>query len=515
MTTLGRSLPGLSGSSTRTIGPVLASILICAAAAIVGVTTGQSGIIVVAALVMAIGALAIAIRPDTATLVVIAILYSNAAAIAVQRYDIPYFAGAAFPLLLVVPFAYHVVIRRQPIVIATGLPWMLGYFIVMILGTAAGMAADPDRALAALTTFIVEGLLIYFVMTNVIRSIRDLRMAIWVLLLVGAALGALSIHQQATKSFDSDYGGFAKVSQASLSTGSTDQSGQPRLAGPIGEKNRYAQVMVVLIPFGMLLAWTSRRNSLRILAAVATALITAGVVLTFSRGAALGFATTILLMTVLGYIKPSQLAAVVIGVAVLFTLQPTYLERIMTIEAIGTATDNVGAALAEDDSFRKRANETISAVLVFADHPLLGVGRGLFPSYYGDYADEVGLINDLEARQAHNLYAGMAAETGLPGLIFFLGIFGSTLVALARVRRRCATVAPEVAVMVTAFLLAVVAYLTTGFFLHLAYERYLWILLALAASAVYIGQQVAIPNGEPVVTRAPRLSSNGAGSATG
>jgi len=271
----------------------------------------------------------------------------------------------------------------------------------------------------------------------------------------------------------------------------------------------------VLIPFGMLLAWTSRRNSLRILAAVATALITAGVVLTFSRGAALGFATTILLMTVLGYIKPSQLAAVVIGVAVLFTLQPTYLERIMTIEAIGTATDNVGAALAEDDSFRKRANETIAAVLVFADHPLLGVGRGLFPSYYGDYADAVGLINDLEARQAHNLYAGMAAETGLPGLIFFLGIFGSTLVALAGVRRRCATVAPEVAVMATAFLLAVVAYLTTGFFLHLAYERYLWILLALAASAVYIGQQVAIPNGEPVVTRAPRLSSNGGGSATG
>jgi O-Antigen ligase len=507
MTALGRSLAALSGTSTRTIGPLVASILVCAAAAIVGVATGQTGIVVVAALVMAIGAIAIAIRPDTATLVVIAILYSNAAAIAVQRYDIPYFAGAAFPLLLVVPFAYHIVIRRQPIVIAVGMPWMLGYFIVMILGTVAGMATDPDKGLAALTTFVVEGLLIYFVMTNVIRSIGDLRMAVWVLLLVGAALGALSVHQQATDSFDADYGGFAKVSQASLDSGPLDQGGQPRLAGPIGEKNRYAQVMVVLIPLGLMLTWTSKRTSLRILAAAATVLIASGAMLTFSRGAALGFATTILLMAVLGYIKPTQLVAVAIGVAVLLTVQPKYLERLMTVEAIGN-TENVGAFLGEDDSFRKRANETIAAVLVFADHPLLGVGRGLFPAHYGDYADDVGLINDLDARQAHNLYAGMAAETGLPGLIFFLGIFGSTLVALARVRARCATVAPVHAVMATAFFLAVVAYLTTGLFLHLAYERYLWILMALAASAVFVGQRVAIPMPEPVGARkAPRVAN--------
>jgi putative inorganic carbon (HCO3(-)) transporter len=502
MTAPGRLLRPTVGPSTRTIGPVVASILVCAAAAIIGFATGESGIVVVAALVMAIGALAIAIRPDTATLVVIAILYSNAAAIAVQRYDVPYFAGAAFPLLLVVPFAYHIVIRRQPIVIAVGLPWMLGFFIVMILGTVAGMAADPDKALESLVTFVVEGLLIYFVTTNVVRSLGDLYKAVWTLLLVGAVIGALSVHQQATEAFDNDYGGFAKVSEATIATGSpVEDTGQPRLAGPIGEKNRYAQVLVVLIPLALLLAWTTRRRSLRILAVVAAALIAAGAVLTFSRGAALGFAITLVLMTFLRYIRPSQLVAVAVGIAALFTIQPTYLERLLTIEALGGATGNAGAALVEDDSFRKRANETIAALLVFADHPLLGVGRGLFPSYYGDYADEVGIISDLEARQAHNLYAGIAAETGLPGLICFMGIFGSTLFALARVRRRTRDVAPQHAAMATGFFLAVVAYMTTGLFLHLAYERYLWILLALAASAAYIGQQVPVPEREPVGER--------------
>jgi putative inorganic carbon (HCO3(-)) transporter len=506
MTAHARASRLFSGPSTRAIGPVAASILVCAAAAIVGLATGESGIIVVAALVMAIGAVAIALRPDTATLVVVAILYSNAAAIAVQRYDVPYFVGAAFPLLLVVPFAYHIVIRRQPIIIATGLPWMLGYFIVMILGTAAGMASDPDRAIEALVTFIVEGLLIYFVTTNVVRSLVDLQTVVWVLLLVGGVIGALSVHQQATGSFDSDYGGFARVSEATLAVGSFDQGGQPRLAGPIGEKNRFAQVMVVLIPLGLLQVWTARRTALRILAAVATAFIAAGAVLTFSRGAALGFAITILLMAVLGYIRPSQVIAVALGAMVLFTLQPTYLERLLTVEALSGAAEDPGSALAEDDSFRKRANETIAALLVFADHPVLGVGRGLFPVHYGDYADEVGIISDPEARQAHNLYAGMAAETGLLGITFFMGIFISTLWALARVRRRCARIAPQHAAMATAFFLAVVAYLTTGLFLHLSYERYLWILMALAASAAYVGQQVPIPR---VDTR-PARGSRGA-----
>jgi O-antigen ligase len=272
--------------------------------------------------------------------------------------------------------------------------------------------------------------------------------------------------------------------------------------------------MVVLLPLGLLRVWSERRTVLRVAAATATMFIAFGAVLTFSRGAALGFAITIVLMTALRYIKPSQLISLAIGVAVLFTLQPAYLQRLLTIEAISGATGTRGATQAEDNSFRKRANETIAAVLVFADHPVLGVGRGLFPLYYGDYADEVGLASDIALRQAHNLYAGVAAETGVFGFAFFMAIFGSTLIALARARRRCLTRSPDHAAMATGFFLAVVAYLTTGLFLHLAYERYLWILLALAGSAAYLGLQArlaepevpsgkAVPSGGRPTTRRP------------
>lgn len=468
------------------LGPLAASLLVCAAAALTGLVSAERGLLIIGGLLAIVTLIGVALRPDRATLIVVAILYSNAAAIAVQRYDVPYFAGAAFPLLLIVPFAYHIVVRRQPIIIATGLPFMLGYFVVVIMGTAAGMAADPGRALDMLVTFVVEGLLIYVAVTNSIRSLADLRMVVWVLLTVGFFLGALSIHQQATGAFDNDYGGFAKVSEAAIETGTSDDS-QPRLSGPIGEKNRYAQIMVVLLPLGLFRVWGERHAVLRLIAGVATLVTAFGAVLTFSRGAALGLAVAIALMTLFRYIKPSQFVGVVLGVAVLFTLQPTYLERLTTLDAIGGATGTRGSTEAEDSSIRKRANETIAAVLVFADHPVIGVGRGLFPLYYGDYADEVGIASENEARQAHNLFAGIAAETGLLGFLTFMGVFVASLIGLERARRRWRIRAPEYAEMATAFMLVLITYLTTGMFLHLAYERYMWILLALAGSAAYLG----------------------------
>ena len=493
-----------SPSAPFVIGPLAASLLVCAAAVTIGVVSAERGLQTVGVLLAIVAVVGVALRPDRATLIVVAILYSNAAAIAVQRYDVPYFAGAAFPALLIVPFAYHVIVRRQPIVIAAGLPFMLGYFVVVILGTVIGMAADPDLALDMLVTFIVEGLLVYVAVTNSIRSLADLRMVVWVLLAVGFVLGALSIHQQVTGSFDFDYGGFAQVSDATIETGTFDEDGQPRLAGPIGEKNRYAQIMVVLLPLGLFRIWGERRPILRWIAAIATLVTAFGAVLTYSRGAALGLAVAILLMTVFRYIKPKQLIAVALGIAVLFTVQPSYLERLTTLEAIGGATGTRGASQAEDSSIRKRANETIAALLVFADNPVFGVGRGLFPVYYGRYADEVGIASENEARQAHNLFAGMAAETGLLGFLAFSGVFGATLISLERARRRWRDRAPEYAQMATAFIVSLITYLTTGMFLHLAYERYMWIILALAGSAAYLGVRGPLTGAEPSALRESR-----------
>ena len=51
--------------------------------------------------------------------------------------------------------------------------------------------------------------------------------------------------------------------------------------------------------------------------------------------------------------------------------------------------DSSGAS--PDGAVLSRATEGIAALLVFADHPLIGVGPGRFPSYYRLYADDIGI----------------------------------------------------------------------------------------------------------------------------
>ena len=43
--------------------------------------------------------------------------------------------------------------------------------------------------------------------------------------------------------------------------------------------------------------------------------------------------------------------------------------------------------------------------------------------------------------------------------------------------------------MATAYMLALVTYLTTGLFLHFAFIRYFWLFVALAASVMYIADR--------------------------
>src|SRR5690606_29007695 len=78
-------------------------------------------------------ALGIIVRPAVATLVVVAVLYSNAAVIAVRFHDVPFFVAAAVPALLIPPMAAFVILERRPIVITSALPWIGIFLIVQLL----------------------------------------------------------------------------------------------------------------------------------------------------------------------------------------------------------------------------------------------------------------------------------------------------------------------------------------------------------------------------------------------
>jgi len=428
--------------------------------------------------------------PNAATLAVIGILYSNAAVVAITFHGVPRVIGASVALLLAVPLVHYVVLRRGKLIIDPVLP-LIGVFLATEL-FASAFSSNPAFSLRKLGVSVVEGLCLYFLIVNVVRTPAMLRRATWVLLGVGAFLGGLSAFQQVTKTYHCHYAGFAQMSQASFQTDQATPHGrlrQRRLAGPIGDQNRYAQIMLMLVPLGLFRFWSERSRVLRVLALAATVLTLAGVTLTFSRGAAVAFALLLAIMVLLRCISWKQLGIILLGMLLIFLALPQYAGRLTSLGVFGTALQAEGPGIAKaDSSIRSRYTEAMAAGLMFADHPITGVGPGMYPAHYHQYAKKVGLRLKKSARQSHTLYLGIAAELGAPGILAFLTIVGAAFWNLARARRRCLGRRPDLANLVTGFMLAIVAYLAIGFFLHFAYVRYFWLMLALAGAACCVAR---------------------------
>src|SRR5215216_4889677 len=62
--------------------------------------------------------MAILAKPNVATLLVVFVLFTNAAVIAVQFHNVPSLVGASLPALLVFPLASLVIIRREKIILS-------------------------------------------------------------------------------------------------------------------------------------------------------------------------------------------------------------------------------------------------------------------------------------------------------------------------------------------------------------------------------------------------------------
>ncbi|MBZ5544719.1 MAG: O-antigen ligase family protein, partial [Acidobacteriia bacterium] len=319
------------------------------------------------------------------------------------------------------------------------------------------------------------------------------------MLLAGSLMGALTIFQKATGTLNNDYGGFAQaggVFAVGQSWGKLALQIRPN--GPIGEQNRFGQLLIVLVPLASLVVLRGKTFAARAGALTAGTLIVGGVVLTYSRGAFLGLIFMITLMVFMGYIKPSR--AIPVGfiavVAFLFT-GPGFIKRLQTFEQVPALLSGKSTTgQSPDESMRRRLAENLAALEVLADHPLVGVGPAHFARFYSTaYVNRIGLAAQAKGYFAHNLYLEIAANTGLLGLAAFLIIVGVLMHELWSQWRRLRWSRPNAAYYSGAFFLSCAVYLMTGVFLQLAFQRYFWLLIAVASSAA---RAVAQDSAEPL-----------------
>jgi len=463
-----------------------ADLLPIAAAAVLAVAIAtRSPLLIGVALAPAV--VAVITRPERALVVFAFGFYLNLPVLAAHDFHLSSGLASGFALLLLSPFLIYLVGERRPLVVTAALPLMVGYLVVLVMSASVAGGARASTV-APLVTFLSEGLLLYLLVTNSIRTPSQLRAVIWTVMLAGALMGLLSLWQELTHSYHQTLGGLAQVDSTgfNVGTGLTGKDLRPRLAGPIGEKNRYAQVLLVLLPLAVSRMRAEPTRRLRLLAAACAGLILSGVVLSFSRGAAVAALILVLVAAALRLISLRQLVAILAVVATLVALvAPDYITRLQSLGNANAALSQQSSGV--DQAIQGRATENIAALGVFRDHPLLGVGPGQFFSRYSaQYGNELDLRFLEQNRRAHNLYLEIAADTGVLGLGAFLAIVLVTLVSLRRLTVRCRARSPGLVSLGNSLLAALVAYLASGIFLQLAYQRYFWFLVALANVAIWL-----------------------------
>ncbi|HUR21293.1 MAG TPA: O-antigen ligase family protein, partial [Vicinamibacterales bacterium] len=427
---------------------------------------------------------------------------------------------ASFALPLAIPVAHRLIKGARPIFDGTFA--LMSVYLLILLVSAFG-AVDWRVAALQIATYVAEGLALYWLLVQAIRTRTVLRCVMWTVVLTGALLGSLSLYQQVTGDYATQFGGLAQrqlrhdIAAAQVAAEGTDffnvgvKSGTPikashRAAGPFGDPNRFAQILLVALPWAVFLAYRSKARYARVMARLTGAIILAGIGVTYSRGAFLTIALLLVGLSFLRLVRPMRIVAgAAVAALVVLAFAPNYVKRMGTIlDTTAIVSDRAGVN--PDGAIKGRATEVLAALWVFADHPFLGVGPGQYVPFYSQSYQQRAEIKFRQLsvpREAHNLYVSIAAETGVVGLLVFLAIFISLIVRLTRARHYWLDRDSELAYLAIALQFSLFAYLGTGVFLHMAYERYQALLLGVVGAALQIMhmemmRRRAVSGGDPV-----------------
>src|SRR5262249_14783324 len=150
--------------------------------------------------------------------------------------------------------------------------------------------------------YVAEGLALYWLLLQAIRTQKAMRRVMWTVVATGALLASLSLYQQVSGDYGTQFAGMARrqlrhdIAAAQAKATSDEQftarqadgtyvRTSHRAGGPTGDPNRFAQILLVAMPFAILLAYRSKGTFARAAGMATCFLIATGIGLTYSRGA--------------------------------------------------------------------------------------------------------------------------------------------------------------------------------------------------------------------------------------
>jgi O-antigen ligase len=432
------------------------------------------------------------IKPEYVAAALLVIHWGNIHDVLIKYHGIPSVVKLMVALLTVVLLARRFLSERpRGLVSDPVIWWMLAYLVVG--ATGLWFARDTDAVMRNLVDTakdcVIAGLIL-----NLLATRRAFERAVWGLLIVGAALSALTVYQEMTKTYDNNYWGFAQAAVRQISTTTDDRA---RAFGTVNDPNYFGQLLLVLTPMAVWAALNGRTWRGKSFGVAAFLLLLAAIGLTFSRGAYLGAVVVLGVYAMYLRLDARYLLILPLIGALLYVAPPEFRARFGTLNEV--LPGNSAGAFA-DGSLQGRSVKAEVAITIAADNPIFGVGRGNYRLHYRDYINEIEGAGSNTERDAHNLYLEVAAEQGIIGLAVFVGLLATVwgrlrkaeLLFAAADERRMTDLSVAVKV-------GFLGYLVTSLFLHGAYGYMLWLQVGMAVALVVIAQREAAKHADQAV----------------
>lgn len=426
-------------------------------------------------------------KPEWGLLLLVFITYTRTSDALIQSMGVPSIAKPFVVFMLLIVIGRAIWKKEKPKNWKIPALFLGAYAVIGLIGLLN--ADNPDLVEEALTTFVKDAL-IMLIVAMLMERMKTLYQVIWTLLAAGIFLGSINVFQQLTGTFDNTYWGFAEAQFENI----IGELNNFRASGPGIGPNGFGQFMLFLVPLALDRFWNERHWLMKTFAIWALASTVMAVVFTFSRSVAIGLAAVLAMMFFYRPPKPKYIFATIVFAILIIPYVPSqYFAR------IGTLVDlipGVGDDLRSEVSFRGRASENTVGILMFLDHPILGVGMANYNYNYQSYSRSLGLDHRRTDRSAHNLYLEIASEQGLVGLAWFAALQWVVFRGLWQARRDLHKAGlGYYDGLIVAFAIAMISYLITSTFRHLAFPRYFWLIYGIALTI-------------PQVAKLERVSSN-------
>ncbi len=254
--------------------------------------------------------------------------------------------------------------------------------------------------------------------------------------------------------------------------------------GTLGNPNDLAFSLMLLIPFAVFVIKSeSRVNWKTIACAFAILFALLRTFRTGSRAALITMAVCVVVLFLSGKLKTKLkivgLLAVLVAVAAV-TVPSQTLQRYSTLFS-GTSSDATMSVdqLSAVESTEARRMLLQESVRLMLEHPLFGVGPGIFSAALADEQKDRG--QQQSWHEAHNSYTQIGSEMGIPAFLIYTGILLYSMKRAVSIYRRTRNDPARVAIfrMAASLSMALVIYAVCAFFGNYSYSFYLPVLAGL------------------------------------